>query len=105
MEAHNPLLKTTARLVRDIVVRPWIMGGRLEINAFAVFVVIIIGGLIRGVSAMFLFILTVGFISIIPGRNRESGVYAIFFPGFPRKRIKPVVVKDHSLVQHEKGLP
>ncbi len=70
--------------LQDNVIRPWIVGDKLKINAFAVFVAIIIGGMIWGVSGMILFIPIVGVAKIILESRQDSGVYAIFFSELPR---------------------
>jgi predicted PurR-regulated permease PerM len=80
--------------LQDNVIRPWIVGDKLKINAFAVFVAIIIGGMIWGVSGMILFIPIAGVVKIILESNKESGMYAIFFSELPKKRGTPVIVDD-----------
>ncbi|MCB2218770.1 MAG: AI-2E family transporter [Bacteroidetes bacterium] len=72
--------------LQDNVIRPWIVGDKLKINAFAVFVAIIIGGMVWGVSGMILFIPIVGVVKIILESNKESGVYAIFFSELPKNK-------------------
>lgn len=79
--------------LQDNVIRPWIVGDKLKINAFAVFIAIIIGGMIWGVSGMILFIPIAGVTKIILESNKESGVYAIFFSELPNRR-KPVQLPD-----------
>jgi predicted PurR-regulated permease PerM len=79
--------------LQDNVIRPWIVGDKLKINAFAVFVAIIIGGMIWGVSGMILFIPIAGVTKIILETKKESGVYAIFFSELPKKT-KPVQLPD-----------
>ncbi len=76
--------------LQDNVIRPWIVGDKLKINAFAVFVAIIIGGMIWGVSGMILFIPIVGVVKIILESRKDSGVYAILFSELPKEK-KPVV--------------
>jgi len=71
--------------LQDNVIRPWIVGDKLKINAFAVFVAIIIGGMIWGVSGMILFIPIVGVAKIILESKEEHGVYAIFFSELPKR--------------------
>lgn len=70
--------------LQDNVIRPWIVGDKLKINAFAVFVAIIIGGMIWGVSGMILFIPIVGVAKIILESEKEHGVYAILFSELPK---------------------
>ncbi len=72
--------------LQDNVIRPWIVGDKLKINAFAVFVAIIIGGMVWGVSGMILFIPIVGVAKIILESKEEHGVYAIFFSELPKEK-------------------
>lgn len=71
--------------LQDNVIRTWVVGDKLKINAFAVFVAIIIGGMIWGVSGMILFIPIAGIVKIILESKEEQGVYAIFFSELPKK--------------------
>jgi predicted PurR-regulated permease PerM len=71
--------------LQDNVIRPWLMGDKLKINAFSVFLAIIIGGMIWGVSGMILFIPIVGTIKIMLENNEKHGSYAIFFSEVPKK--------------------
>lgn len=87
-----PLLIFVALFVmnflQDNVIRPWIVGDKLKINAFAVFVAIIVGGMVWGVSGMILFIPIVGVAKIILESKEEHGVYAILFSELPKTRKK-----------------
>ncbi len=84
--------------LQDNVIRPWIVGDKLKINAFAVFVAIIIGGMIWGVSGMILFIPITGVVKIILESKKEQGIYAIFFSELPKKRKFPdeLLEKDNT---------
>lgn len=70
--------------LQDNVVRPMIVGDKLKLNAFAVFIAIIIGGMIWGVSGMILFIPIVGVAKIILESKEEHGAYALLFSELPR---------------------
>jgi predicted PurR-regulated permease PerM len=89
-----PLLIFVALFVmnflQDNVIRPWIVGDKLKINAFAVFVAIIIGGMVWGVSGMILFIPIAGIVKIILESKEKHGVYAIFFSELPKKPKKQI---------------
>lgn len=74
--------------LQDNVIRPWIVGDKLKINAFAVFVAIVIGGMVWGVSGMILFIPIAGITKIILESKEGSGVYAILFSELPKKSKK-----------------
>ena len=65
--------------VQDNVIRPWLLGDKIKLNAFTVFVAIIIGGMIWGVSGMILFIPIVGIMKIFIEGNESTRNYAIFF--------------------------
>lgn len=80
--------------LQDNVIRPWIVGDKLKINAFAVFIAIVIGGMIWGVSGMILFIPIAGVTKIILESKKESGAYAIFFSELPKKSKKELQQKE-----------
>lgn len=71
--------------VQDNVIRPMIIGDKLEMNAFSVFVAIIIGGMIWDVSGMILFIPLIGIWKIFLEGNKDHRNYAIFFANAPKK--------------------
>jgi predicted PurR-regulated permease PerM len=85
-----PLLIITTlfavNFVQDNVIRPMIIGDKLEMNAFSVFVAIIIGGMIWGVSGMILFIPLIGIWKIFLEGNPNHKNYAIFFSEIPKKQ-------------------
>ena len=95
-----PLLIFVALFVmnflQDNVIRPMIVGDKLKINAFAVFVAIIIGGMIWGVSGMILFIPIVGVAKIILESRKESGVYAILFSELPKNKKLPEITNSEN---------
>jgi predicted PurR-regulated permease PerM len=81
-----------ANFLQDNMVRPWLMGDKMKLNAFAIFVSIIIGGMIWGVSGMILFIPIAGIIKVILENRRETEHYAIFLselPVRPKARQEP----------------
>jgi putative heme transporter len=71
--------------IQDNVVRPLIIGDKLQMNAFTVFVAIIIGGMIWGVSGMILFIPLIGILKIFMEGDEKRKNYAIFFSEIPKK--------------------
>jgi predicted PurR-regulated permease PerM len=71
--------------VQDNIIRPMIIGDKLEMNAFSVFVAIIIGGMIWGVSGMILFIPLIGIWKIFLEGDENQRNYAIFFSEIPKK--------------------
>lgn len=71
--------------LQDNVIRPLLIGDKMNINAFTVFIAIIIGGMIWGVSGMILFIPIAGIIKIILEGNNVHAPYAIFFSELPKK--------------------
>ena len=84
--------------LQDNVVRPLLLGDKLEMNSFSVFVVIIIGGMIWGVSGMILFIPLVGILKIFLEGNEGTRNFAIFFSELeknkPKKKKKAVLSDD-----------
>jgi len=85
-----------ANFLQDNMVRPWLMGDKMKLNAFAIFVSIIIGGMIWGVSGMILFIPITGIIKVILESSRETEHYAIFLSELPAKpkENKGLVTRD-----------
>lgn len=71
--------------LQDNVVRPWIMGDKMQVNAFAVFVTVIVGSMIWGVSGMILFIPLVGIIKIFIETSKSFSDYALLFADLPKK--------------------
>lgn len=74
-----------ANVIHENVIRPWLMGDRLQINAFVVFIAVIIGGLIWGVSGMILFIPLAGIIKVVLMYSEETSHYAILLSEKPKK--------------------
>ena len=85
----KPLLLFAALFVinflQDNIIRPWIMGDKMQVNAFAVFVTVIIGSMIWGVSGMILFIPLVGIIKIFIDTSKSYADYGILFADLPKK--------------------
>ena len=71
--------------IQDNVIRPLLIGDKMSINAFVVFISIIIGGMIWVVSGMILFIPIAGIVKIVLEGHDIHGPYAIFFSELPKK--------------------
>lgn len=82
-----------ANFLQDNIIRPWMMGDKMKLNAFVIFVCIIIGGMIWGVSGMILFIPITGIIKIVLENRKDTEHYASLFGEMPvkEKRKKPTV--------------
>lgn len=65
-------------IIQENVLRPWLVGDQLKINAFMVFLFIIVGGIIWGIAGMVLFLPIVGIIKIFLESNPDTAPYAIF---------------------------
>ena len=87
-----------ANFVVENVFRPKIIGDKLEMNAFSVFIAIIFGEMIWGVSGMILFIPLVGILKIYFESSSNFRSYAIFFSDNPKKpKIKPAkIIKENE---------
>jgi predicted PurR-regulated permease PerM len=81
-----------ANFLQDNFVRPWLMGDKMKLNAFAIFVCIIIGSMIWGVSGMILFIPITGIIKIVLENRKSTEHYATLFSELPGKA-KPIKEK------------
>jgi predicted PurR-regulated permease PerM len=65
-------------IIQENILRPWLVGDQLKINAFIVFFFIIIGGIIWGIAGMVLFLPIVGIIKIFLESNPKTAPFAIF---------------------------
>ncbi len=74
-----------AGAIHENVIRPWLMGDRLQINAFVVFIAVIIGGLLWGLSGMILFIPLAGIIKVVLMYSKDISHYAILLSEKPKK--------------------
>jgi predicted PurR-regulated permease PerM len=72
-------------VILENVVRPVLMGDRLQINAFVVFMSVIVGGLLWGISGMILFIPFAGIIKVALMYNESTSHYAILLGEKPKK--------------------
>jgi predicted PurR-regulated permease PerM len=74
-------------VIHENVLRPWLLGDKLKINAFVVFLSVIFGGLIWGISGMILFIPMTGIIKIILSQSETNAHYAILFSERGKKKV------------------
>ena len=68
-----------ANAIQENILRPLIVGDRLSLNALTVFLSVIVGGIIWGVSGMILFIPVAGIIKIILESKESTRPYSLFF--------------------------
>ncbi len=73
-------------LIHENVLRPWLLGDKLKINAFVVFISVIFGGLIWGISGMILFIPMAGIIKVVLSQSSTNAHYAILFSEREKKK-------------------
>jgi len=83
-----------ANAIQENIFRPLIVGDKLSLNALMVFISVIAGGLIWGVSGMIMFIPVAGIIKIIFEGKESTRPYALFF-GEPK-----VVVPIEEQAKH-----
>ncbi len=91
--------------LQDNVIRPWMIGDKLKLNAFTVFIAVIFGGAIWGVSGMILFIPIVGIIKIILENNEKTIPYAVFLSEIPSSVLSkpPSDLDDYFLKDSNAG--
>ncbi len=65
--------------IQENILRPLIVGDRLSLNALTVFLSVIIGGMIWGVSGMILFIPVAGIVKIILESKESTRPFSLFF--------------------------
>ncbi len=68
-----------ANLVQENVLRPKLVGDKMEMNAMMVFTGVIVGGMIWGFSGMVLFIPILGILKSLFDSDPDLHVYSIFF--------------------------
>ena len=78
-----------ANQIQENVFRPLVIGDRLHLNAFAVFVSVILGSFIWGVSGMILFTPVAGILKIILENNPNSRPYALLFGEIDQPQKEP----------------
>jgi putative heme transporter len=67
--------------IQDNILKPWLLGDKLHVNAFVIFLSVVVGGYVWGFSGMLLFIPIVGITKILLERNESTKPYAVFFSG------------------------
>ena len=70
---------TVVNALQENLLRPLIVGERLHLNALIVFVSVVLGGFIWGLSGMILFIPMMGILKIIFEHNPVTRPHALFF--------------------------
>ena len=80
--------------LQDNVFRPWVMGTKMEVNAFAIFFFVILGGFFWGVSGMVLFIPFASVIKILLDQSQNGSHYSVFLSELPKKPKKHSVKKQ-----------
>lgn len=70
--------------IQENIFRPLIVGDKLSLNALTVFISVIAGGILWGVSGMVMFIPIAGIIKIILEGKESTRPYALFF-GEPKE--------------------
>lgn len=71
--------------LQENMIRPWVMGSKMEVNAFAIFFFVILGGFFWGISGMILFIPLASIIKILLDHSPTSSHYTVFLTELPRK--------------------
>ncbi len=82
-------------IIQENILRPWLVGDQLKINAFMVFFFIIVGGIIWGIAGMVLFLPIVGITKIFLESNPKTAPYAIFLSDVKYK-IPNFIEEDES---------
>ena len=68
-----------ANTVQENILRPLIVGDKLSLNALTVFISVIAGGILWGVTGMIVFIPIAGIIKIILESREKTKPYSLFF--------------------------
>ena len=68
-----------ANTIQENILRPLIVGDKLSLNALTVFISVIAGGILWGVTGMIVFIPMAGIIKIILESREQTRPYSLFF--------------------------
>ena len=88
--------------IQDNVLKPWLLGDKLHINAFMVFLSVVVGGYIWGFSGMLLFVPAVGIMKIMLEKSENTRPFAVFF-----SQLSPVeekIIEDKILEETKEEL-
>jgi predicted PurR-regulated permease PerM len=73
------LVMYISNLIQENLIRPFLVGSKMEINAMAVLLALVAGGYIWGFSGMILFIPLVGIIKILLENDQKLKPFSLFF--------------------------
>ncbi len=90
--------------IQDNVLKPWLLGDKLHINAFMVFLSVVVGGYIWGFSGMLLFVPAVGIIKIMLEKSENTRPFAVFFSQLSPVEEKIIEEKILEETNEELGL-
>lgn len=90
-----------ANMLQENVFKPIILGDKLKLNALTIFVSVIVGSTIWGVSGMILFIPIAGIAKVVLERRESTLPYAIFLGPIPEAAMP---VKDFEHIQYDYNL-
>ncbi len=84
--------------IQDNILKPWFLGDKLHVNAFAIFLSVVIGGYIWGFTGMLLFIPLIGIVKILLERNEKTKPFAVFFAELSQKDKRKI---DKQILEEE----
>jgi len=86
-----------SNMIQENILRPKLVGDKMEINAFLVLSAVMLGAIIWGVSGMVLFVPFLGIAKALVESNPEWNKYAVLFSSgekTPKIGLKRIVKKD-----------
>lgn len=86
--------------IKGNVIKPIVIGNKINLNAFMIFLSVITGGLIWGVSGMILFMPFAGIAKVLLEYNESTRPLTALFTILPKNALKPSV---HSKTEEDQG--
>jgi len=86
-----------SNLLQESIFKPIIIGDKIKLNAFFIFLSVIVGGLIWGIAGMILFMPIIGIIKLVLEQNEDTKPLSLLFTQLP----KDVKHHFHKTVEKE----
>jgi len=105
-----PLLATgcifLSNFAQENVFKPIIIGDKIKLNAFMIFISVVTGGIIWGISGMILFMPLIGIIKLVMERSESTKPLSVLFTNLPkevRHQFSKEIAKDIEAELEEDG--
>ena len=85
---------TVTNVLKGNVIKPIIIGEKIDLNAFVIFLSVITGGLVWGVSGMILFMPFAGIVKVVLNYNESTKPLVALFTILPKDALNPSEKED-----------